>query len=83
MNNIDYDKIKIQKETIFNNVLKSNNYAEVIKIFNEKGLAGEIGTKLGINKKEYQNKVINLLYGDSHDEIVNALVSYLPIEIPR
>ena len=55
----------------------------VLKVFNEKEIAKSIGKKLGVENNEYQQKVINLLRGDCHDEIVNALSGYLPTEIPR
>lgn len=83
LDNIDYDLIKEQREIIFQNALNTRNYAEVIKIFNEKGLAAEIGAKLGIDKREYMPKVINLLKADCHDEIICAMAGYLPDEISR
>lgn len=80
---IKYDEIEADKEKRFNEILSNNNYREVLKIFNEKGIAAEIGMLLGLDKKKYQEKVINLLRNDSHDEIVNILLPYLPAEIKR
>ena len=80
---LKYDDIRSQKEVIFRNALSGNDYKTVLRVFNEKEIASSIGTILGIDKKEYQGKVINLIKGNCHDEIVNALNGYLPMEIPR
>ena len=83
LNGIDYEAIKRQKEAEFLNALNSCDYSEVLKAFNEKGIVAEIGSILGVDKREYQKKVINLLYGDYRNEIAKALEGYLPSEIPR
>ena len=63
--------------------MDNKDYTEVLKVFNEKGIAATVGDKLGVDKREYQRKVINLIRGTCHDEIVDALSGYLPAEIPR
>lgn len=80
---IQYNDIRNQKEPEFRDALSNKNYKVVLKVFNEKGIVASIGTKLGVENREYQRKVINLLHGDCHNDIVNALVEYLPTEIPR
>ena len=80
---IDFDDIRNQKEPEFRTALNNRDYKTVLKVFNEKGIASSIGDKLGVDKREYQRKVINLLRSDCHDEIVGALIGYLPNEIPR
>lgn len=80
LSNIKYDSIKSEKEALFKKALNDNNYREVLKVFNEKGIAATIGKQLGIEK--YQKKVVNLMKGKKYDEIVTALKPYLPIEIP-
>ena len=82
-NNINYDDIRNQKEPVFRDALDNKDYTEVLKVFNEKGIAATVGDKLGVDKREYQGKVINLIRGTCHDEIVDALSGYLPAEIPR
>lgn len=79
---INYDVIKTDKERLFTEILSKNDYSAVLRIFNEKSIVTEIGTELGIDKRTYQEKVINLLRMDSHNEIVNILRPYLPVEIP-
>lgn len=83
LNTFNYDNTRKQIEPVFRNVLNSKDYKGVLKVFNEKGIAATIGEILGVDKREYQGKVINLLHSDCHDEIVTALSKYLPIEIPR
>ena len=68
---------------MFREALNNRDYRGVLKIFNEKGVAASVGDKLGIDKREYQGKVINLLRGACRDEIINAIEGYLPNEIPR
>ena len=80
---IRFDDIRNQIEPKFREALNDKDYRSVLKLFNEKGIAATVGDKFGVDKREYQGKVINLLRGDCHDEIVGALSGYLPVEIPR
>ena len=84
LNSINYDAIKGEKTVLFENAKNTRDYKEVLKVFNEKGIAAEVGTKLGIDKREYQAKVIKLLSTrEMHDAIVSAVSEYLPSGIPR
>lgn len=83
LDSIKYEEIRNEKENIFRQPLESRNYKSVLRIFNEKGIAKSIGHFLGVKNEEYQRKVINLLNGDCHDQIVSILSDYLPDEIPR
>ena len=83
LSSIDYDQIKSEQEQKFQQVLNSGNYKEVLKVYNKKDLSKSIGHFLGIDNKYYCSKVISLLRGSKHDEIVAALSPYLPTEIPR
>lgn len=80
---IDYDKIKTEEETRFQSALSSQNYANVIRVFNEKGIAKSIGQYLGIDNSTYCATVIALLHGNMTQKISAALLPYLPVEIPR
>lgn len=75
---IKYDEIESEKEELFKGILASNDYDEVLKVFNEKGIVAEIGKILGIDKRQYQEKVINLLRTASHDVMVDILRRYVP-----
>lgn len=77
-------KFVISDETAkFQKVLSEQNYADVIKVFNEKGIAKSIGQYFNINNSSYCTTVISLLNGSKHNDIVDALLPYFPTEIPR
>ncbi len=78
---IDFDDIRNKKEPIFRDALNKRDYKAVLKVFNEKGIAKSIGRIMGVDNNEYQQKVINLLRGDSYNEIAGALRKYLPTEL--
>lgn len=83
LSSIDYDQIKTTQETKFQQVLDEGDYTNVLRVFNQKSLSKSIGHFLGVDNRQYCEKVINLLQGIKHDEIVSALSPYLPTEIPR
>lgn len=82
LDSIKYDEIRSEKEEKFRKALDNRDYKSILRVFNEKGLAKEVGAYLGIKKEDYQRKVINLLNGDSYEEIIRILNAYLPCEIP-
>ena len=83
LNSIDYEQIKSTQEQKFKQVLAEKDYNKVLQVFNQKSLSQSVGHFLGVDNKQYCSKVINLLQGIKHDEIVEALSPYLPTEIPR
>ena len=80
---IDYNAIHSNQKQKFTTVLQNNDYAEVIKVFNCKNISASIGHFFGIDNKEYCPLIIALLRGDKQRDIINAVVPYLPTEIPR
>lgn len=83
LSSIDYDAIRKEQEQKFTEILDSKNYNETIKVFNCKNISASVGHFFGIDNKEYHRVVLALLHGEKHNEIVNALVKYLPTDIPR
>ena len=83
LSSIDYDQIKSAQERKFQQVLDEGDYTKVLQVFNQKNLSRSIGHFLGIDDRLYCSKVINLLQGMKHDEIITALSPYLPTGIPR
>ena len=63
--------------------LTSNDYKQVLRVFNEKSLVSFIASCLGLKDGVYCRKVIALLQGEKHDAIVAAIAPYLPSEIQR
>lgn len=81
---INYDQITNSESTKFHKILDEKNYENVIKVFNEKGIAKSIGQYFDIINSSYCDIVINLLNGAKHDDIIKALLPYFPsaTEIP-
>lgn len=80
---INFEKTKTEQEAIFREALNEDDYAKVLRVFNEKGLANSIGHFLGVVDKEYCNSVLDLLNGKLNGKISDAISGYLPPEIPR
>ncbi len=83
LSKIDFDTTKAVHEQKFRSALANDDYAMVLRVFNEKSLSKSIGEKFGIKNDVYCSKVISFLHGDQHDAIVAALLPYFPTEIPR
>ena len=79
--NIDFDIIKSEQESKFNDILQSKEYEKVLSVFNRKDIAKSIGHYFGINDKGYCDFIINQLQGDKSQEMTSAIQLYLPTEI--
>lgn len=80
---INFDQIKTEEKERFQAALLGQNYIDIIRIFNEKGIAKSIGHYFGIENSSYCSAVIALLKGPRCGETIAAFLSYLPTEIPR
>ena len=81
LSKINYEEVKKEKEKVFEAALNKRDYSEVLKLFNEKDISCEIGRFFNVDRREYQKKVVNLLRGNLHTQIIEALKPYLPDEI--
>lgn len=79
---IDYEAIKATEQARFE-AAKNGTYADIIKVFNEKNIAKSMGRFFGLANDAYCSTIVSLVKGAKKAEIVAALASYLPIEIPR
>lgn len=79
---ISYDNIKTKQTEKFNKILDSHVYKDILKVFNCKSLSMSIGHFLGINNKEYQNFILRKIRGEKANDIINAIIPYLPKDIP-
>ncbi|MDM5460026.1 DUF4435 domain-containing protein (plasmid) [Bacillus mycoides] len=61
----------------FYTILHSKDYAEVLKVFNEKGLSSSIGSYFGVNNREYCDLVLRLLQ-KGNEKISMGMKRYLP-----
>lgn len=80
---LNYDTIKSDHEQVFQKAHQTRDYAVILKIFNEKGLAKSIGHYFGKQNNDYCNLVLRMLQSGNHPEIAEALAKYLPPEILR
>ena len=80
---ISYDNIKIEQTHKFKQILDSHVYKDILKVFNCKSLSKSIGRFWGIDNKEYQNFVLRQIKGKSANDIINAIIPYLPKDIPN
>lgn len=74
---IDIHSIYAHVESLINEILVSQDYGSLIKVYNNKGLCGQVGSIIGL-KVKYPQVVLNLLKGEKRNEILNALKQYLP-----
>lgn len=81
--NIVFEDIKESKEGQFKAAFDSNDYAQVLRIFNYKTMSKTIGHFFGLKNEEYHDFVIRQLNGSYADEIKRAIIKYLPREIPE
>jgi ABC-type cobalamin/Fe3+-siderophores transport system ATPase subunit len=79
---VDFNGIKAEQETKFNNVLVGKDYKQVLSVFNRKDVVHSIGQHFGLKNNEYCEFVIRQLQGEKANEIKSAITPYLPIEIP-
>lgn len=81
---IDFETIKNEMQKHFSNLVDCNDYHQVIRTFNEKGLSRSIGHYFGVIDQEYPELVIRLLNNGAID-IYKTIGKYLPDKdsIPR
>jgi len=79
-NDISYDSIKSEQETLFNN---AKDYKEILSVFNCKSLSSSTGHIFDLDNKSYCDFIIRQLKGDKAKDIINAIDPYLPREIPK
>lgn len=78
---IVFEDVKAAKESMFNEVLHTNDYAQVLKIFNYKTMSKSVGHFFGLKDEEYHDFIIRQLNSTRADEIKTAIIGYLPTEI--
>ena len=79
---ISYDVIKSEQEKKFQEALNSGEYKNVLKVFNCKSLSTSTGHFFGFDNKAYRDFIIRKLNDEQAQDIINAIIPYLPEEIP-
>ena len=78
---ISYDNIKTKQTEKFNKILDSHVYKDILKVFNCKSLSMSIGHFFNIDNKTYKDFIIRQMRGKSAENIINAIIPYLPKDI--
>ena len=78
LGNVSFEIIYAEQRTRYDEAFQNNDYPEVLKVFNEKGLANSIGHFMGVDNKEYCGKVLRLLELEDHDKVLELLHEYIP-----
>ena len=74
---IDINAIYSQAESNITDIIARKDYKSLIKLYNNKGLCGQVGGIIGF-KKPYPQIILDLLKGENREKIVTALKEYLP-----
>ena len=80
---ISYDEIKTKCMEEFNQILDSKIYSDILKVFNCKSLSTSIGHYFKLDNKTYRDIILRQIKGKRSTEIINAIIPYLPEDIPR
>lgn len=78
LNNLLPAEVLSNQQERFESIAEREDYEEVLRVFNEKGLAKSVGHFMGVNDRDYCGKVIAMLRGSDGDEIREALGLYVP-----
>lgn len=79
---INFNAIKNEQQTKFNDILTSKDYKQVLSVFNRKDVMSSVGHFFdGLTDKGYCDLIIRHLQGEKSKEIIAAITPYLPAEI--
>ncbi len=81
-NDILNDKIKTKYMEKFSQILVLKIYKDVLKTFNCKSLSTSIGNFFNLDNKMYRDFILRQIKGKRSNEIINAIIPYLPKDIP-
>lgn len=73
-----FEDIKKNVEERFKNALAEEEYSEILRLFNEKGLSKNLGKYFSIDNKDYCNLIIRLLKSNQSNGIIEGIKKYLP-----
>ena len=73
---INIKEIYSEAEHAIKDAIDNRDYKEVLKVYNRKSLASQIGQQLGFNKSEFQQLVVRLARGSSSEEVCVAIRQY-------
>lgn len=75
---INVKQIENKYRQLFEKLKSEDKYEDILKYFNNKGLAKSIGHIFGLNNNAYIELVLRLLSTDKKEKIIKGLEKYLP-----
>ncbi|MEZ8042249.1 DUF4435 domain-containing protein [Vibrio sp. 1F263] len=78
ISNIDIESIYSEVASEFNAVIESQNYLDMLRLYNRKSLLTAIGEVLGLKKGEYVSLIMRISKGKNKEKVITALTPYLP-----
>lgn len=77
MSGINVEKIYNEEYDNFTTIINEHDYDGLLKMYNRKSLASQIGSIYGLTKDGLPEMILRYLNSDAKDEFVNALRPYL------
>lgn len=74
--NIKIDDLYADTSLLFNKAVTDKDYLAILKLYNRKSLASQIGSQIGLLKDELAELVVRLANGDKTSEVKKALKPY-------
>lgn len=78
MESVNIEEIYSKNKSRFNQILSTNNYDELLKVFNNKGLLKRVSSIFELKPDAYANLVLRLIKTSKKGDIVGALRQYVP-----
>jgi len=73
---IDVNRIYLDTNTLYSDVLQKKEYKKLLAIYNRKSLASQVSNSLGLANGSLPETVVRLLKGDCKEQITNSLKPY-------
>lgn len=73
---IDVKQLYSDTLSTFNGVISTNNYEQLLNLYNRKSLIIDVSSVLGLKKSEFPDLILRLARGDSREKIRTALKKY-------
>ncbi|MOA15445.1 hypothetical protein D3C78_1356030 [compost metagenome] len=77
MSGINVDAIYNEESESCGKIINERDYDGLLKLYNRKSLASQIGTIYGLTKDSLPEIIIRYLNADAKDEFIKALKPYL------
>lgn len=75
---VNIEEIYSKNKSRFNQILSTNNYDELLMVFNNKGLLKRVSSIFELKPDAYANLVLRLIKTSKKGDIVGALRQYVP-----